>query len=136
MEKSKKDQLQQEELKSETLEENLQQNGEDELDEDSNIIELTDEDGVTTQFEYLTTIEYENNNYVVLMVLPQAEEADEAAEQPEDTEDEGEVVVLKIEQDEKGEDMYVSCEDEETAQKVFDLFMEQMDEEEDTQDAE
>ena len=33
------------------------------------IIELTDEDGVTTQFEYLTTIDHEGELYVVLMVL-------------------------------------------------------------------
>ena len=43
---------------------------EEDMDEYSNLIELTDEDGVTTVFEYLTTVPYEGNEYVVLMVVP------------------------------------------------------------------
>ncbi|HHX21938.1 MAG TPA: DUF1292 domain-containing protein [Clostridiales bacterium] len=96
------------------------------MDEYSNLIELTDEDGVTTVFEYLTTVPYEGNEYVVLMVVPDEEDFDAAEE-----DDEGEVVILKIEQDENGEDMYVTCEDEEISQAVFDLFMEQLDEDQD-----
>ena len=66
---------------------------------EDNIIELTDEDGVATKFEYLTTIEHNDNLYVVLMVLE--DEADEA------NEDEGEVLILEIAKDENGEDVYV-----------------------------
>ena len=99
---------------------------EEDMDEYSNLIELTDEDGVTTVFEYLTTVPYEGNEYVVLMVVPDEEDFDAAEE-----DDEGEVVILKIEQDENGEDMYVTCEDEEISQAVFDLFMEQLDEDQD-----
>lgn len=84
------------------------------------IIELTDEDGVTTQFEYLTTIEHEGGEYVVLMVLDDEETDDE----------EGEVLILKIEQDpETKEDVYVSLDDDEVSQAVFDKFLAQMDEE-------
>ncbi|MGI6636108.1 MAG: DUF1292 domain-containing protein [Christensenellales bacterium] len=96
---------------------------EEDMDEYSNLIELTDEDGVTTVFEYLTTVPYEGNEYVVLMVVSDEEDFDAAED-----DDEGEVVILKIEQDENGEDMYVTCEDEEISQAVFDLFMEQLDE--------
>ena len=86
------------------------------------IIELTDEDGVTTQFEYLTTIEYEDELYVVLMVLDDEESDD----------DEGEVLILKIEKDpETGEDIYVSVDDDAVSQAVFDLFVASMDEEDD-----
>ncbi len=92
----------------------------DEYDEDSNIVELTDEDGVTTAFEYQATIEYEGDEYIVLMAPEEDDEEDE----------EGGVVIMKIEQDEKGEDIYVSLEDEEKLQAVFDLFLEQLDEEE------
>lgn len=99
---------------------------EEDMDEYSNLIELTDEDGVTTVFEYLTTVPYEGNEYVVLMVVSDEEDFDAAEE-----DDEGEVVILKIEQDENGEDMYVTCEDEEISQAVFDLFMEQLDEDQD-----
>ncbi len=84
------------------------------------IIELTDEDGVTTQFEYLTTIEYQDELYVVLMVLDDEETDDE----------EGEVLILKIEKDEEtGEDIYVSVDDDEVSQAVFNQFVAMMDEE-------
>ncbi len=85
------------------------------------IIELTDEDGVTSQFEYLTTIDHEGELYVVLMLLDDEETDDE----------EGEVLILKIEKDpETQEDIYVSVDDDEISQAVFDKFMAMMDEEE------
>ena len=85
------------------------------------IIELTDEDGVTTQFEYLTTIDHEGELYVVLMVLGDEQQDDE----------EGEVLILKIEKDpETQEDIYVSVDDDAISQAVFDKFLAMMDEEE------
>ena len=87
---------------------------------DSNIVELTDEDGQTTEFEYLTTIEHKGESYVVLL-----------APQEEDNDEEGEVVILRIQPNEKGEDTYVSCDSDEIEQEVFELFMEELDEEED-----
>ena len=84
------------------------------------IIELTDEDGVTTQFEYLTTIDHEGKLYVVLMVAQDEEQDDE----------EGEVLILKIEKDpETDEDIYVSVDDDAISQAVFDKFMEMVEEE-------
>ena len=86
------------------------------------IVELTDEDGVTSQFEYLTTIDHEGELYVVLMMLEDEEHDDE----------EGEVLILKIEKDpETDEDIYVTIEDEEISQAVFNKFVAMMDEEED-----
>ncbi|NLD51451.1 MAG: DUF1292 domain-containing protein [Clostridiales bacterium] len=93
----------------------------EEYDEDDNIVELTDEDGVTTAFEYQATIEMDGDNYVVLMVAEQDEE---------EAEEDGSVVIMRIEQDENGEDIYVSLEDEDTTQRVFDLFLDYLDEEE------
>ena len=87
-------------------------------EEEDNIVELTDEDGVVSKFEYLTTISHEGEEYVVLMVL------DEDGNEPEG--DDGEVVILQIEQDENGEDIYVSVEDDDVSQAVFDKFMEAM----------
>ena len=84
------------------------------------IIELTDEDGVTSQFEYLTTIDHDGELYVVLMLVDDEEKDDE----------EGEVLILKIEQDpETQEDIYVSVDDEEISQAVFEKFLAMMDEE-------
>lgn len=86
------------------------------------IIELTDEDGVTSQFEYLTTIDHEGELYVVLMLMQDEETDDE----------EGEVLVLKIEKDpETDEDIYVSVDDDDVSQAVFDKFLAMMDEDED-----
>ena len=86
------------------------------------IIELTDEDGVTSQFEYLTTIDHEGELYVVLM-LAQDEETDD---------EEGEVLILKIEKDpETDEDIYVSVDDDDVSQAVFEKFVAMMDEDED-----
>lgn len=89
---------------------------EEELGE--NIIELTDEDGVTNQFEYLTTIQYEGEEYIVLMLVEDEEQDDE----------EGEVLILKIEKDpETDEDIYVSVEDEAVTQAVFEQFIAMVD---------
>jgi len=85
------------------------------------IIELTDEDGVTSQFEYLTTIDHEGELYVVLMLLDDETQDDE----------EGEVLILKIEKDpDTDEDIYVSVDDDAISQAVFDKFLAMMDEEE------
>ena len=84
-------------------------------DEDlSNIIILSDENGEDVQFEFLDLIEYESEEYVVL--LPIEEEAEE---------DDGEVVILKVEDtaDSEGES-YVSVDDEETLNQVFEIFKE------------
>lgn len=85
-------------------------NGE-ELD---NIIVLNDEDGNEVQFEFLDLIELDQEEYVVLLPV-----IDEGAE------DEGEVVILKIEDtDSEDEESYVSIDDEETLNKVFEIFKE------------
>ena len=84
------------------------------------IIELTDDDGNVTRFEYMTTIDYEGELYVALML------ADE--EETEDEEEEGNVVILKIEKDENDEDIYVSIEDDSLADAVFQKFLEMVDE--------
>ena len=82
-----------------------------EMREDDNIIVLTDEDGVDVEFEFCASVEYEGNEYVVL--LPTEE-------------DDGEVVILQVMEDENASDdedvTYVGVDDEDVLQKVFDLF--------------
>ena len=97
----------------------FEEDDEDDEDYGNQIIELTDEDGVTSQFEYLTTVEHEGKLYVVLMLL------DEEAEQEED---EGEVIILEIQKDENGEDVYASVDDDEISDAVFQKFLEIVDE--------
>jgi len=73
-----------------------------ESEEIDNIVILNDEDGNEVQFEFLDLIEFEGEQYVVL--LPTDEEDDENA---------GEVVILKLEDTEsEDEESYVSVDDE------------------------
>lgn len=88
-------------------------------EEEDNIVELTDDEGVVSKFEYLATVPYEGDEYVALLVL------DDEGNEPEG--DDSEVIILKIEQDENGEDIYVSVEDDEVSEKVFELFISAMD---------
>jgi uncharacterized protein YrzB (UPF0473 family) len=77
-----------------------------------NIIILNDEDGNETEFEFLDLIEYEGEEYVVLLPV---EESDDA----------GEVVILKLEDTEsEDEESYVSVDDDETLNKLFEIFKE------------
>ena len=94
----------------------IRNNEETEEMENDNIVELTDEDGNAVQFEHLATLEHEGKKYLALMPL----EADE---------EEGEVLLLEIAQDENGEDVYVSLEDEALAETVFQKFLALMEEE-------
>lgn len=96
--------------------EELQDNGE----EENQIIELTDEDGQTSQFEYLTTIDHEGKLYVVLMLL------DENGEETDD--EDGEVIILEIQKDENDEDIYVSVDDDSISDAVFEKFMKMVEE--------
>ncbi len=82
-------------------------------DEDSNIIYLNDENGNDVKFEFLDLIEYESEQYVVLLPAEDNEE------------DNGEVVILKLEDSEsEDEESYVSVDDEETLNAVFEIFKE------------
>lgn len=93
--------------------ENITNNSEEELSD--NIITLTDEDGKESNFELLDLVELDNEEYVVLLPVD-----DEESEEP------GEVVILKVEDSDDDSDeeteSYVSVEDEETLTKVFEIF--------------
>ena len=81
-----------------------------------NIVVLNDENGNEVKFEFLDLVELEDEEYVVL--LPITEEGEE---------EEGEVVILKVEDNDdenSDEESYVSIEDEEVLNKVFEIFKE------------
>ena len=82
----------------------------DENEELNNIITLNDEDGQEVQFEFLDLIEYNSEEYVILLPVEETEEA-------------GEVVILKVEHTEsEEEESYVGVEDEEELNAVFAIF--------------
>lgn len=86
-----------------------------ENEELDNIVVLNDEEGNEVQFEFLDLVELDDEEYVVL--LPVTDEGEE---------DEGEVVILKLEDtdDDSEEESYVGVEDEEILNKVFEIFKE------------
>ena len=83
-------------------------------DEDlDNLIVLNDEDGNEVSFEFLDLVELDGEEYVIL--LP----TDESEDEP------GEVVILQVEDtDSEDEESYISVEDEEVLNKVFEMFKE------------
>ena len=81
-----------------------------------NIVTLKDEDGNDVKFEFLDLIDYEGEEYVVLLPAEEAEDAE-----PE------EVVILQLEKDadeNSDEETYVSVDDEEILNAVFEIFKE------------
>ena len=88
---------------------NTPNNGE-ELD---TIIILNDENGNEVKFEFLDLMEYEGEEYIILLPTEEGEDNDE-------------VVILKVEDVEDDPDMetYVSIDDEDTLNAVFEMFKE------------
>jgi len=82
--------------------------------EEDDLVELIDENGEKTVFEHLATLEYEGESYLALC-------------DPESEEDDLEVFILKIEQDENGEDVY-NVPDDDVADAVFAKLVEMTEE--------
>lgn len=102
---------------------NINNNMENMEEEEDRVFEFVDENGDTTLFEHLATIEHQGEMYLVL-TTPENE-----VEEGADESDEMEIQILKIAQDEQNEDVYVSVDDDE-AQAVFEEFLRLVDEEE------
>ena len=81
------------------------QNNIPENEENNDLVELIDENGEHTMFEHLATLEYEGESYLALC-------------DPDSDEDDLEVFILKIEQDEDGNDVY-NVPDDDVADAVF-----------------
>ena len=78
----------------------MSENMNHELDmEHDNIVELIDEEGNEVDFEHLMTLEYEGHNYICLVPVEPMEDVAE-----------DELVILRIETDEEGNDMYATIE--------------------------
>ena len=79
------------------------------LNEEENILTLTDENGNETAFEYLDVIEYKGEEYLILM--PAEEESDE-------------IVILLIEPVDEENENYLAIDDEALLAKLYELFKE------------
>lgn len=86
------------------------------MNDEMDIIMLYDEDGNENEFEVVATLEVEENEYAILLPRddsrdPDAEEVDEA-------------YVLRIEQDDDGEDVLIGIDDEEELNMVIEAYEE------------
>lgn len=79
----------------------------DEFENEDALITLTDDEGNEVEFEFLDVVEYDGDEYIVLI---------------ENDEDADEVVILKINALDEENEEYVSIDDEEILQTVFDMF--------------
>lgn len=98
---------------------NLKDKDLENVDDDlNNLVILNDEEGNEVKFEFLDLIEYEEEEYVILLPIE-----DEEKNQEED--EAGEVVILKLEDtDSEDEESYVSVDNPATLNAVFEIFKE------------
>lgn len=82
---------------------------EQELQEEENILTLTDENGEETEFEYLDSVEYGGQEYLIL--TPTGEES-------------GQVVILQVEPVDEETENYLAVEDEILLNEVYAIFRE------------
>ena len=78
-------------------------------EEESNLLTLTDENGLETTFEYLDCSEYQGKEYLVM--IPAEDDADE-------------IVILEIEPVDEENENYLAVEDEAILEAVFGIFKE------------
>ena len=76
-------------------------------EEETNILMLTDENGVDTEFEYLDCIEYEGKEYLVLMPA---------------NDDSNEIIILEVEPVDEENENYLSVTNEDILNAVYDIF--------------
>jgi len=86
-----------------------------------NFITITDDDGNDIELEYVDALEHNGQTYMAF--FPAVEEGAD-----EDSEDYGLVILKSVTVN--GEEMLSTLDSEEEAEKVYDLFMEQLMEEE------
>ena len=79
----------------------------EDMESEGALITLEDEDGNEVEFEFLDVVEFDNEEYIVLI---------------ENQEDADEVVILKINVIDDDTEEYVSIDDEELLDKLFDIF--------------
>ncbi|MDO4867910.1 MAG: Holliday junction resolvase RuvX [Clostridia bacterium] len=81
--------------------------------EREDIVTLEDEDGNEVRFEHLMTLEHNGGIYICLVPVDPMEDVAE-----------DELVIMRIEQTEDGQDVYVTIEDEDELNGVFEKYLE------------
>ncbi|MFZ3172705.1 MAG: DUF1292 domain-containing protein [Carboxydocellales bacterium] len=89
------------------------------MTEQDNIVTLTDEEGNDHEFEVIDVIKVEDSEYAILRPLEDDED-----------EDEDEAIILKVTTDEEGNEILMDIEDDEEWEKVADAWQESIEDEE------
>ena len=76
-------------------------------EEETSILTLTDENGQDVDFEYLDCIDYEGKEYLVLMPVEEAST---------------EIVILEVEPVDEENENYLSVQNEDTLNAVYEIF--------------
>lgn len=82
----------------------------------NDFITLTDEDGNEIELEHLDTVEYNNQTYMAF--LPAEMSLDDAYE----------LIIMKVELEDDGEEMLVTLDDEDEEAELFQIFSERLEE--------
>ncbi len=86
----------------------------------ADIITLTDEEGNEYEFEHIDTIEMNSKMYLAFTEVDSASENSAA-----------EIIILRLETDENGEEMLVTVDDEAELEAAYEAFMDEALEEDD-----
>lgn len=78
---------------------------------EESIVILTDEDGRDIRFQYIMTFDYEESFYVALTPETQVDDFEN-----------GDVLLMEIQEDEDGNDIYLPIESEEKLDRVWQEF--------------
>ena len=90
----------------------------EELEYNPDLYTLVDEEGVEQTFELLDVMEVDDDRYFALIPY---------YENPEDLiDDTAELIVLKSQLDENGEELMISIDDEEEYQRIGQMFLEKL----------
>ena len=88
-------------------------------DYEQNLLTLTDEEGQEHEFEIVDTMDLDGERYMALVPV--------FADPQDSLEDSGELVILKVvPDDENGEELLQTIEDDDEFNRVADLFMERL----------
>ncbi len=109
------------------------------MDFEDNLIQLIDEDGQELNFEILLAFDYEDKQYVALTPVDDdffddAEDNvddlaaldgadDEDFDDEEYDEEEGELIILEVSQDEDGNDLFLSIEDDDLLDELYNVYL-------------
>ncbi|MBQ1270852.1 MAG: DUF1292 domain-containing protein [Clostridia bacterium] len=88
-----------------------------ENEEEDGIITLVDDEGNEVQFAYVDLVEYEGENYAIMLPIEDGEVLEEA-------------VVMLVQENEDGSDELTGIEDEAIVNAVIDIYNERVEEDE------